>query len=257
LRSSVDYLAISERFRAPDFYTTAMTVTIAIAGFTGKMSRLITDALLRTHPEVKIHGICRSPSKVDPSISSNPNVTIMQAESTDSEAIRAALRGTSVCICCYLNLFDTTFMVEGQKTLIDACIAEDVPRYIASDWCMDFRGLRLGNHPAKDPMKLVHAYLDEKERAGKIRQVHILVGGFMEFFFAGFLGYVDAEKGEFTSYGTGDEKLDMTTWRDSASFTAEVAMDPDANGFLKCESKLEMTSTVRKNIANSWINSSW
>ena len=210
--------------------------TIAIAGFTGKMSRLITEALLRTHPEVKIHGICRTPSKVDPKFSSHPNITIFQSEATDTSALRAALSGVSACICCYLDLFNPQFMVEGQKTLIDACILESVPRYIASDWCMDFRGLPLGGHPAKDPMKIVYAYLEEKESEGMIKAVHILTGGFMEFFFASFLGYVDAEKGEFTYYGTGEERLDMTTMRDAANFTAEVAVDGSANGFLNCKS---------------------
>jgi len=214
--------------------------TITIAGFTGKMARLITAALLRDHAEVKIHGICRSPSKVDPGISSHPNVTVFQAESSDTNALRRALSGTSACICCYLNLFDSDFMVAGQKVLIDACIAEAVPRYIASDWCMDFRGLAFGDHPAKNPMKAVHAYLDERESEGEIKQVHILTAGFMEFYWASFLGYVDAEKGEFTYYGTGDEKLDMTTMRDAASFTAEVAIDPSANGFLNCESLVDL-----------------
>lgn len=146
-------------------------------------------------------------------------------------------------------------MVDGQKTLIDACIAEAVPRYIASDWCMDFRGLALGDHPAKDPMKLVHAYLEEKESEGKIKQVHILTGGFMEFFWASFLGYVDAEKAEFTYYGTGDEKLDMTTMKDSANFTAEVAVDSTANGFLNCESICNFSLHVYS-FANTCGNSS-
>ena len=211
-----------------------MVITISIAGISGKMGGLIADALLLKYPEAMIHGMCRSPSKVHQRISSHPNVTLFQAESTDSAACRAAVAGTSVCICCYLDLFDSTLMVEGQKRLIDACIAEGVPRYIASDWCMDFRGLLLGDHPAKDPMKLVHAYLDEKEMVGMIKQVHILVGGFMEFFFAGFLGYVDTDKGEFTHYGEGDEKLDMITMRNAAEFTAEVAVDSNAIGFLNC-----------------------
>jgi hypothetical protein len=38
----------------------------------------------------------------------------------------------------------------------------------------------------------------------------------------------------FRYFGTGDEKLDMTTYADAAAFTAEVAADRDANGFLNC-----------------------
>ena len=134
-------------------------------------------------------------------------------------------------------------MIDGQQTLIDACIAEGVPRYIASDWSLDFRGLKLGDHPAKDPMKHVQAYLEKKEGEGKIKGVHVLNGAFMEVVWASFLGYVDAEKGTFRYFGTGDEKLEMTTYEDAARFTAEVAVDPNANGFLKGGCSLELAGS--------------
>lgn len=207
--------------------------TVAIAGFTGKMARLITMYLLENHSSVKIHGICRSIDKVPAILRSNPNITLFQTTSTDIPGLRLALTGTSVCICAYLG--DDTLMIDGQKTLIDACIAEDVPRYVASDWSLDFRGLEFGDHPAKDPMKYVQKYLEEKESEGKIKGVHVLNGAFMQVVWASFLGYVDTEKGIFRYFGTGDEKLEVTTYEDAAAFTAEVAVDPNANGFLKCK----------------------
>lgn len=87
-------------------------------------------------------------------------------------------------------------------------------------------------HPAKEPMKIVAAYLQEKER--EIKGVHILTGGFMEFFFAGFLGYVDTEKDVFSYFGSGEEMLDMISIKDAAAFTAEVAADAAAVGYLNC-----------------------
>jgi len=203
---------------------------IAIAGFTGKLARLITASLLHDHPNVQIHGICRSPNKVDKSILSNPNVKVFEASSTDTTALRHALAGTDVCICCYLG--DNSLMIDGQKTLIDTCIAEGVDRYIASDWSLDFSKLQLGDHPAKDPMKHVQAYLEQKEKVSNIKAVHILNGAFTEVIWAPFIGLIDAEKGIFRYFGTGDEPLEMTTLQDAASFTAEVAVDPNAVGFL-------------------------
>jgi NmrA-like family len=126
-------------------------------------------------------------------------------------------------------------MIDGQKALIDACVAENVPRYIASDWSLDFRQLKFGDHPRKDPMKHVQVYLEEKEKEGKIKSVHILNGAFMEVVWAPFLGFADAKNGVFRYFGTGDEKLDMTTYADTAAFTAEVAADPSATGFLNCK----------------------
>ncbi|KAH8657221.1 hypothetical protein BGZ60DRAFT_532068 [Tricladium varicosporioides] len=206
------------------------TARVAIVGFTGKIARMITKSILKSHPDVEIHGICRSASKVDPSISSHPNVKIFEAESMDLAALQKGLAGTSVCICCYLG--PHALMIDGQKTLIDACIAENVPRYIASDWSLDFRNLKLGDHPAKDPMKHIQTYLEEKEAEGEIKGVHILTGAFMEVMWAPFLGIVDANEGVFKYWGTGDEKYDTITYEDAAKFTAEIAVDPNANGFI-------------------------
>ncbi|KAL7896169.1 hypothetical protein HDV63DRAFT_169728 [Trichoderma sp. SZMC 28014] len=100
------------------------------------MARLITTFLVQKHPNIQIHGICRSIDKVPAALRSNPSITLFQTTSTDTPGLRRALAGAAVCICAYLG--DDTLMIDGQKTLIDACITEDVPRYIASDWSFDF-----------------------------------------------------------------------------------------------------------------------
>jgi hypothetical protein len=207
------------------------TITkIAIVGFTGRMASLITSSLLKSHPNVEIHGISRSLAKIDKAISSNPRIKLFEASATDTTALRRGLANTSTCICCYLG--DATLMTEGQKTLIDACIAEKVPRYMASDWSLDFRGLKLGDHPNKDPMKHIQAYLEEK--TAEIKGVHVLNGAFMEVMWAPH-GFVNAAKGTFKYSGTGDEKLEMTTMEDCAKYTAEVAVDEEVDGFVNCE----------------------
>jgi hypothetical protein len=71
-------------------------------------------------------------------------------------------------------------MVDGQKPLIDACIAEGVRRYIAGDWSMDSRKLELGKQPPKGPMKLVQAYIEDKEAEGGIKAVHVSNACFLE-----------------------------------------------------------------------------
>lgn len=206
---------------------------IAIAGFTGKLARLITASLLQQRPNVSIYGICRSPEKVDKSLLSNSHVKVFGVSCTDIVALRHALAGTDVCICCYLG--DDTLMIDGQKTLIDACIAEGVDRYIAADWTFDYRKLQFGDHPSKDATKHIQAYLEQKEKVSNIKAVHVLNGAFMEVIWAPFIGYIDVENGIFRFFGTGDEPLEMTAMPDAARFTAEVAMDSTAVGFLSCK----------------------
>ena len=70
-------------------------------------------------------------------------------------------------------------MTEGQKLLIDACEAEEVGRYIASDYCLDYTRLEYGQHPAKDLMKHVKAHLDAKTH---VKGVHIPIEVFIKTF---------------------------------------------------------------------------
>jgi hypothetical protein len=212
-----------------------MAVTkVSIVGFTGKLATLITKSLLAKHPAIQIHGIARTLSKVDATFSSNPNIKLFEAASNDTAALSAVIAGTDICICCYLGSYE--LMVEGQKTLIDASIAEKVPRYIASDWSLDYRPLKLGDLPPKDPMKFIHAYLEEKKT--EIKAVHILNGMFMEVIVSPFGNWIDVPKGQFNYFATGDEKIEMTSMADVAAFTAEVAADETATGVLNCEFSL-------------------
>ena len=201
--------------------------TVFIAGLTGKFARSLAGHLL-AKPNVRIHGTARSPSKLPKELSSNPRVTVFQADADNEANIREALRGSSVSICCYLG--DSKLMYEGQKKLIDASIAEGVPRYVAGDWSLDFRNLKYGDMPLKDPMKHVTEYLEEKRE--QIKGVHILNGEFMEVLWA-FSGLYDAKSATFNYWGSGDEKLDLTTYDDAAKYTAEIALDETANGFIE------------------------
>ena len=206
---------------------------IAIAGFSGRMAKLITDALLRRQPSIKINGIARNIAKIDAAYQSNPNISLFEADSSDTAALRKGLAGVDACICCYLG--PDELMLEGQKTLVQACIAENVPRYVASDWSFDFRGLKLGDHPAKDWVLKFTSYLDGMEHEGKIKAVHVLNGAFPEVVVAPFLGWIDAKEGTFRYYGTGDEKIEMATMTDAAELTAIVVLDGKAVGWYNGE----------------------
>ncbi|KAF5859741.1 hypothetical protein ETB97_002463 [Aspergillus alliaceus] len=127
-----------------------MAVTVAIAGITSKFTRLMLKNLLE-QPKVNIWGFCRNPKKLPEHIRSSTCVTIVARDAGSSSALRHFAKRCDVVICCYLG--ETTLMTEGQKLLVEACDEENAPRYIDSDYCIDFTKLEYGQHPAKDPMK--------------------------------------------------------------------------------------------------------
>ncbi|KAH8422566.1 NmrA-like family protein [Aspergillus melleus] len=203
-----------------------MTITVGIAGITGKFAkRLVSHLLKRT--DVTIRGYCRDPSRVPETISSSPKVTLIQGDAFNKDAITTFAKSCDVIVCCYLG--DDKLMVDGQKKLIDACDECDVPRYVASDWALDYTKLKLGELFPKDPMIHVKAYLETK----KVQGVHILIGGFMEPIFSPFFNIYDPQSHTFRFWGSGEEVMEGTTYDNAAEFTAAVTVDEKAVGVLK------------------------
>ncbi|OGM42488.1 NmrA-like family protein [Aspergillus bombycis] len=204
-----------------------MALTVGIAGITGKFARRVVSHLLK-HSDVTIRGYCRDPSKVPESISSSEKVTLFKGDAFDKGAIRTFAQGCDVLICCYLG--DNQLMIDGQKILIDACEEQGVPRYIASDWALDYTKLKLGELFPKDPMIHVHAYLATTQ---KVKGVHVLIGGFMEPVLSPFFNILDPKTNTFRFWGEGDEIMEGTTYDNAAEFTTAVARDPEATGIIR------------------------
>ncbi len=209
-----------------------MATKIGIAGITGKFGRALAQSLLR-HDDTAVRGYCRNASKAPEWLTSHPAVTIQQGDAYDATALRSFVRGLDVVVCAYLG--DHKLMIDGQKALIDACEAEGVPRYVASDWSLDYTKLQLGQLFPKDPMIHVKAYLDQKTA---VKGVHVLVGGFMDPQLSPFFGLWDAATQTLRHWGTGDEIWEGTSYENAADFTAAVCLDREASGVLRCEFQL-------------------
>lgn len=204
-----------------------MTITIGIAGITGKFARVLTSSLLK-YPDIKVRGYCRDPSKAPKSFSTNPSVALVKGDGFDSHAIKYFVTGCDVVVCCYLG--DDKIMTDGQKLLIDICEEQGVARYVASDWALDYTKLELGQLFPKDPQIKVKTYLDTKST---IKGVHILVGEFMNPFFSPPFGIWDPSNTTLKYWGSGNEMWEGTTYENAAEFTAAVCLDNAAIGIQK------------------------
>ncbi|KIW17507.1 hypothetical protein PV08_04701 [Exophiala spinifera] len=203
-------------------------VTVGIAGFTGRVATLLASSLLEQDPNVHIKGLARVPDNVAKSISSKSNVQVFQGGAFDPDQIRSFVRGCDVVVCCYSH--DDRIMVDGQKLLIDLAEEEGVPRYVASDWCLDYTKLEMGELFAKEASQRIKVYLDSRN---SIKGVHMLIGGFAEVIFAAFFRIWDWQTSTLRYWGTGDEIWECTTYRDSAQYTAAVCLDRNAVGVFR------------------------
>ncbi|EXM17085.1 hypothetical protein RAB80_005542 [Fusarium oxysporum f. sp. vasinfectum] len=203
------------------------SLTVGIAGITGKFGRLVASKLLQ-NPNINLRGYARDPSKVIPSIAESPRVKLFKGEAFDDTSIKPFVTGTDVIICAYLGADD--LMIDGQKKLIDACDEAGVPRYVASDWALDYTKLKLGELFPKDPMIHVKAYLETKKTT---KGVHILIGGFMDPILSPFFSVWDPQTQTLRYWGEGDEPFEGTSYENAAEFTAAVVADKSAIGIKK------------------------
>jgi len=205
---------------------------IGIAGVTGRFGTLVLTALLG-NPDIKIRGLCRNASKLSSKHTQSTQLEVIEGDALDPSTLSKFVSGLDIVICAYLA--DNDFMIAGQKALIDACDHARVPRYIASDYTFDYTQLELGEHPAKDPMKIVHQYLEGKKH---VQGVHVLVGGFIETFWSGYFQVWNPVEKSLVYWGSGEEGWEVTSYADAARWTVAVALDGDAVGFKRCKSLL-------------------
>lgn len=85
----------------------------------------------------------------------------------------------------------------------------------------------MGDLPPKDPTIKIERYLREGNK--KVKGVHVLIGAFME------MVPRFKQDGQMRVFGSGDEKLNFSTYATTAEWTAQVALDEEAVGVLKCE----------------------
>lgn len=205
-----------------------MSTVVGIAGLTGKFAQCVAKEL-QAYPNVTIKGFCRSPQKLPQAVPEKYNIRVIQGGFDDEAAVQEFVRGTDVVICCYFG--DTDVMNRGQKILIDACAKEGVPRYLPSDYAVDYTKIPEGELFPKESAKIVMNYLVGKKVAG----VHVLVGGLIETFWSEYFRIFDANTQTITYWGTGDEKWDLTTYETVAAYTAALAVDKNASGVFRCK----------------------
>lgn len=205
-----------------------MVFTVAIAGITGRFGRTLAAELLNKH-DVVVKGLVRDPSKLPESIRSAPALQVVQCDAWDKTGLRSFVKGADVVVCTYAG--DDRLMIDGQKLLIDASEAEDVPRYIASDYTIDFTQIEYGQLPSKDPVKRVHEYLSSKT----IKGVHVLIGAFLDTFWGSWFGVSNPSENSLSLWGQGEEIWELTSYKNAAEFVALLALDTKAVGFQRCE----------------------
>ena len=119
-------------------------------------------------------------------------------------------------------------IVEAQTVLLDGAIAAGVPRFIPSDYSIDFTKFPPGENRNLDLRREFHKRLDN----ASIRATSIFYGAFAEML-TGQMPLILFKRKRVLYWGDADQQMDFTTMDDTAAFTASAALDRSTPRFLR------------------------
>ena len=198
---------------------------IVLAGATGNLGGRIARALRERDAHVR--AIVRRPSAPDRLEALRKlGVAIVEVDFSSFDALAAACSGASCVISALAGLRDV--IVHTQALLLDAAVTAGVPRFIPSDFSIDFTKLPPGTNRNLDLRREFHEHLDK----APISKTSILNGMFTELL-TGPAPVLLFRWKRVVYWEDPDQPLDFTTIDNTAEFTASAALDPATPRFLR------------------------
>lgn len=199
---------------------------VVLAGATGNLGGRITRALRQRGASIR--AIVRPGTSKDKLTGLlEQQVEIVEADLQVRAELVRALQGASCVISTLLGLHQV--LIDAQGALLEAAVEAGVPRFIPSDYAMDFAKIEPGLNRNFD----LHREFKERLDHAPIRATSILNGAFMNLL-TGQAPLVLFRLHRVLYWGQDpDQPIDFTTMDDTAAFTAEAAMDAEAPPVLR------------------------
>ncbi|MCP9235398.1 NmrA family NAD(P)-binding protein [Lewinella sp. JB7] len=200
------------------------SATIVLAGATGDLGSRIGREVLQLGGQLRV--LVRSGTAERLTAWITDEVDVREVDFTDTQALREACRGGS-CVVSALSGLEPV-VVEIQSRLLDAAVGAGVPRFIPSDFSIDFTKLPRGTNRNLDLRKNFQYRLE----AAPIRATSVLNGMFTHLLNEE-APFIVRPIRRVIYWGSADQPLDFTTIDDTATFTARAALDTEAPRFLR------------------------
>ena len=198
---------------------------IVVVGGTGNLGSKIVKALLDKGAEVRalVRG-GSDPNKV--SLLEQMGSKVIKADMNSEKEIAAACSGASCVVSALAGLYDV--VMDAQKVLLNGAIAAGVPRFIPSDYSLDFTKFKDGENRNLDLRRDFHRYLDSKS----IAATTIFNGAFMDML-TNEIPMIIFKKKLVLYWGNANHKMAFTTVADTAVYTANAALDASTPRYLR------------------------
>ena len=198
---------------------------IVLSGATGNLGGRIARAILKRGANVR--ALVRRNSDHDKIEELRKRgAAIAEVDFNNVPEVTEACLGGSCVISALSGLREV--IVETQTLLLDAAVKAGVPRFIPSDFSIDFTKLPPGTNRNLDLRREFHERLDK----APIAATSILNGMFTDLL-TGQAPVILFKLKRVVYWENADQPLDFTTMDDSAEFTAAAALDSTTPRFLR------------------------
>lgn len=190
---------------------------IVLAGATGNLGGRIARALRARGATVR--ALVRADSAPDAVAAlRSAGADTITVRYGDAEGLTRACAGAGCVVSALSGLRDV--IVDAQTQLLDAALSAGVPRFIPSDYCIDFASLPVGSNRNLDLRRAFGVRLD----AAPIRATSILNGAFADML-TGQAPILLFKYKRVLYWEDADQRMDFTTIDDTAAYTAAAALD--------------------------------
>jgi uncharacterized protein YbjT (DUF2867 family) len=198
---------------------------ILVAGATGDLGGRIVRALLNRDAEVI--AIVRSSSDIEKiNLLETLNVKVYKVKNWNVEELAKACIGVSCVVSALAGLRDV--IIDAQKVLVAAAIAAGVPRFIPSDYSLDFTKFSDSENRNLDLRREFHQHIDRTS----IASTTIFNGAFADLL-TGQMPVIFFKQKLVLYWGDADKRWGFTTMDDTAAYAANVALDTTTPRYLR------------------------
>jgi nucleoside-diphosphate-sugar epimerase len=199
--------------------------TIIVAGATGKLGTLITNFLIGRGALVTAL-VRRGTSRDKIETLKEAGALIEVVDFGNVSELMQACAGADCVVSALSGLREV--IVDAQTKLLEAAVGAGVPRFIPSDYCIDYTTLSPGSNRNLD----LRREFNERLNKAPIMATSVLNGMFTDLL-AGEAPLILAGPKLVVFWGNADQPMDFTTMSDTAAFTAAAALDPFTPRYLR------------------------
>ena len=202
-----------------------MRKIVVVAGATGNLGGKIVKALLAL--DVEVRAIVRLGSDIKKIKDlEQKGAKIFQVDTSNKSEISKHCKGAHCLVSALAGLKET--VLDTQKIFLDAAIEATVPRFIPSDYSIDFTNLNKGQNRNLDFRREFHEYINKKP----IKVTTIFNGAFMDLLTTDMPLILFKQK-RILCWGNPNQILEFTTTENVAEYTAAVAIDENSPRYLR------------------------